>query len=341
MNLEEIKSIKTLFSKPQKIAIVTHRNPDGDAYGSSLALYHFFKNDNHFVTVVSPNDCPDFLKWMPGQEDVVIFENNIGEGTRILQEAQIVIALDFNAFHRTGQAMQKVLEKIDPIYFLIDHHQEPDNFAKFTYVDVKVCSTCQMIYQFLEELDELPKINKDIATCLYTGILTDTGSFRFPSTSSKTHLIAADLLDRGVEHANIYNKIHENSINRIKLLGKALDNMHVIEKYHTAFITLSNKDLKDFNYQKGDTEGFVNYALSLSGIVLAAIFIEDTKQGIIKISFRSIGDFNVNELSRKYFNGGGHINAAGGRSEKSLEVTVDDFKNVLPKFDRLLNNYNE
>ncbi len=341
MNLEEIKSIISLFSKSQKIAIVTHRNPDGDAYGSSLALYHYFKNEHHQVTVVSPNDCPGFLKWLPGQEDVVIFENNIAEGTKILEEAQIVFALDFNAFHRTGHAMQAVLEKIDPIYFLIDHHQEPDNFAKYTYVDVKVCSTCQMIYQFFEELDELSKINKDIATCLYAGILTDTGSFRFPSTSSKTHLIAADLLDRGVEHAKIYNRIHENSINRLKLLGKALNNMRVIEKYHTAFITLSNDELRELNYQKGDTEGFVNYALSLSGVVLAAIFIEDAKQEIIKISFRSIGNFNVNELSRKYFNGGGHINAAGGRSVKSLKETVDDFKNILPEFERQLNNQDE
>lgn len=341
MNLTEIKSIKSLFSEPKKIALITHRNPDGDAYGSSLALYNYFKNDNHQVTVVSPNDCPDFLKWMPGQEEIVIFENNITEGTKILEEAQIVFVLDFNAFHRAGHAMQAVLEKINPIYFLIDHHQEPDSFAEYTYVDVEVCSTCQMIYQFLEELDDLEKINKDIATCLYTGILTDTGSFRFPSTTSKTHVIAADLLERGVEHDKIYNIIHENSINRLKLLGKALNNMHIIKKYHTAYITLSNSELQQYNYQKGDTEGFVNYALSLSGIVLAAIFIEDRKQGIIKISFRSIGDFSVNELSRKYFNGGGHINAAGGRSEKSLKETVDDFIYILPEFAEKLNKNNE
>jgi len=337
MNSEEIKSIKSLFSKPQKIAIVTHRNPDGDAYGSSLALYHYLKNEHHQVTVVSPNECPDFLKWMPGQDDIVIFEKNVAEGTKILEDAQIVFVLDFNAFHRVGREMQVVLEKINPIYFLIDHHQEPDNFAKYTYVDVEVCSTCQMVYQFFEKLEVLPKINKEIATCLYTGILTDTGSFRFPSTTSKTHLIAADLLDKGVEHDKVYNRIHDNSIDRLKLLGKALINMKVLEKYHTAYITLTNSELRNSNYKKGDTEGFVNYALSLSGIVLAVIFIEDQQQGIIKMSFRSIGDFSVNELARKYFSGGGHINAAGGRSEKSLKETVSDFINIMPEYEEQLN----
>ncbi len=338
MNLEEIKSIKSLFSKQQKIAIVVHRNPDGDAYGSALALYNYLINEDHQVKVITPNDCPDFLKWMPGQKEIVIFENDIADATKILEEAQIVFALDFNAFHRVGRDMQKVLESIDPIYFLIDHHQEPDDFAKYTYVDVEVCSTCQMLYQFFEKMDELSKIDKDIATCLYTGILTDTGSFRFPSTTSKTHLIAADLLDRGVEHAKIYNKIHVNSLNRLKLLGMAFRNMHVIEKYHTAYITLTNNELRKYNYQKGDTEGFVNYALSLKGIVMAVIFIEDQQQGIIKMSFRSIGDFSVNDVARKYFNGGGHINAAGGRSENGLKETVDDFLNILPEYEEQLNH---
>jgi phosphoesterase RecJ-like protein len=198
-----------------------------------------------------------------------------------------------------------------------------------------------MLYQFFEKLDVTDKITKDIATCLYTGILTDTGSFRFPSTTGKTHLIAADLLDRGVEHSNIYNRIYENSINRLHLLGRALENLKYLKKYRTAYITLSSYELRKFNFKKGDTEGFVNYALSLEDTVLAAIFIEDQQQGIIKISFRSIGDFSVNDLSRKYFNGGGHINAAGGRSELSLQETVHRFTSVLPQYEEQLNKDHE
>ncbi len=341
MNLEDIKGIKSLLSIPKKIVIVPHRNPDGDAYGASLGIYHYLIKLGHQVTVVSPNECPDFLKWMPGADEVLFFENNISKGTEILKTAEIVFTLDFNALHRVGAKMLKVLEEIKPVYILIDHHQQPEDFAKFTYSNSKISSTSEMIYQFIEMLEDLSKIDKDIATCLYTGILTDTGSFRFPATTSQTHRVAASLLDKGVEHAKIYNKIYENSVSRLQLLGRALSNMVVLPKYKTAYITLSNSELQKFNYKKGDTEGFVNYALSLNDVNFAAIFIEDRKQGIIKISFRSIGDFNVNEVSREYFNGGGHINAAGGRTEMSLEKTIPYFLSILPEYEEKLNNTHE
>ncbi len=341
MNSTDIQKIHSLLSKSKKIAIVPHRNPDGDAYGSSLALYLFLKETGHDVHVVSPNEAPVFLNWLPGREEVVIFDEDTDRATKILQEAEIIFTLDFNALHRVGEPMQEVLESVKPVYILIDHHPEPDDFADFTYSDTKICSTCQMLYQFFEMLEVTEKITRDIATCLYTGILTDTGSFRFPSTSPKTHLIAADLLDKGVEHSKIYNRIYENSVSRLHLLGRALENLRYLKKYKTAYITLSNNELHKFNFKKGDTEGFVNYALSLEDTVLAAIFIEDKQQGIVKISFRSTGDFSVNDLARKYFNGGGHVNAAGGRSELSLQETIHRFTSVLPQYEEQLNKDHE
>ncbi len=333
MNFEDFQSIKQVLSEPKKIAIVPHRNPDGDAYGSCLALYHYLLKFDHQVTVISPNDCPDFLKWMPGEDQIIIFENDTKNATGILEEAEIIFTLDFNALHRVGDKMHNALMKLDPLYVMIDHHQQPDDFAKFTYVDPLVCSTCQMLYQFIEKLDDLDKIDKDISTCLYAGILTDTGSFRFPATTSETHRIVANLLDKGANNSEIYNKIHNvSSYNRLQLLGRALQNMKVIEAYRTAYITLSQNELNQNNFKKGDTEGFVNYALSLKNVIFAAIFIEDKKQGIIKISLRSSGDFSVNEFSREHFNGGGHINAAGGRSEESLEKTIDKFLSLLPLY---------
>lgn len=333
MNFEDFQSIKQILSKPKKIVIVTHRNPDGDAYGSSLALYLYLLKFDHMVSVVSPNDCPNFLKWLPKEDEIIIFENDIKRGTKKIEEAEIIFTLDFNAFHRVGEKMQRVLEKVNPIFVMIDHHQQPDDFAKFTYVDPEICSTSQMIFQFLDKLDHLSFIDKDIATCIYTGILTDTGSFRFPATTSETHRIVAQLLDKGANNSEIYNQIHDvNTFNRMQLLGKALQNLKIIDEYHTAYITLSQSELNKFKFQKGDTEGFVNYALSLKNVIFAAIFIEDRKQGIIKISFRSVGNFSVNDFSRNYFNGGGHINAAGGRSEESLQNTVSRFLDILPSF---------
>ena len=333
MNFEDFHSVKKILSEPKKIAIVPHRNPDGDAYGSCLALYHYLLKFDHEVTVVSPNDCPEFLKWMPGEDQIVIYENDTVNATEILKEAEIIFTLDFNALHRVGDRMFQALEKLDPIYIMIDHHQQPEDFARFTYSDSAVCSTCQMLYQFIEKLDELDKINLDIATCLYAGILTDTGSFRFPATTSETHRIVADLLDKGANNSEIYNKIHNvSSYDRLQLLGRALQNMKVVEEYKTAYITLSQSELNKNNFKKGDTEGFVNYALSLKNVIFAAIFIEDRKQGIIKISFRSVGDFSVNEFSRNHFSGGGHINAAGGKSEESLHKTISNFIDILPLY---------
>ena len=235
--------------------------------------------------------------------------------------------------------MEKTLETFKGPFTMIDHHQQPDSVAKFLYSDTSICSTCQMVYHFIEMLGQLHNLTPEIATCIYTGIMTDTGSFRFASTTSTTHRIVADLIEKGADNARIHSNVYDtNSYNRLQLLGRALSNMVVIEEFNTAYITLSQDELDEFNYQKGDTEGVVNYALSVVGVNFAAIFIEDVNNQIIKISFRSKGKFSVNQFARTYFNGGGHDNAAGGRSEVSMDSTISKFLKCLPKYKQALKN---
>ncbi|WP_372744545.1 bifunctional oligoribonuclease/PAP phosphatase NrnA [Lutibacter sp.] len=343
MKRSEIKELKELLSIPQNVVIVPHRNPDGDAMGSSLAMYHFLMLKGHNVTVVTPNDYPDFLKWLPGSKEAYKFDMQNRQSKSAIENASIIFLLDFNALHRVGDDMQNTLEQFEGTFVMIDHHQQPDKIAKYLYSDTAICSTCQMVYQFIDKLDDKDLINEDIAICLYTGIMTDTGSFRFPSTTSKTHKIIADLIDRGADNAKAHNNVYDtNSYGRLQLLGRALSNMVVIEKLKTAYIHLSQADLDEFKYEKGDTEGVVNYALSLKGVIFAAIFIEDADQKIIKISLRSKGSFSVNQFARKHFDGGGHDNAAGGKQTLSLEETIAKFKKILPKYKKeLLNSYEE
>jgi bifunctional oligoribonuclease and PAP phosphatase NrnA len=330
MNKLEILEIQELLAQPKKIAIIPHRSPDGDAMGSTLALYHFLLKLNHQVTVIAPNDFPSFLSWMPCSEKVLIFENDVLNTTKILEESEIIFTLDFNALHRTGEKMESVLKQLQTIFIMIDHHQSPDSFAKFTYSDTNFGSTCEMIYNFIEQLDQIKLIDKTIATCIYTGILTDSGGFKYPKTTGKTHRIVADLIDLGVQNTEIPNLLFENNnYSRLQLLGRAMINMKVFPEFHAAYTSLSQKELDEFNYVKGDTEGIVNYGLSIKNINFAAIFIEHTDEKIIKISFRSQGDFDVNQFAREHFSGGGHINAAGGKSNKSLDETIKKFENIL------------
>lgn len=331
MKEEDILAIKKLLETPKKIAIIPHRSPDGDAMGSTLALYHFLLKGNHQPVVIAPNDFPNFLAWLPATETVLIYENDRVNTTKILNEAELVFTLDFNSLHRTGD-MEQVLSKLTVPFIMIDHHQKPDDYAAFTYSDTAFGSTCEMIYNFIEFLDKKELIDKPIATCLYTGILTDSGSFRFPKTTGKTHRIVAELIDLGIENTEIPNLLFDNtSYNRLQLLGRALQNMKVMPEYKTAYITLTQKELDEFQYEKGDTEGIVNYGLTIKGIIFAAIFIEHRDENIIKISFRSQGSFDVNQFARDNFNGGGHINAAGGKSNLSMEETIKKFEDLISK----------
>lgn len=338
MNKQDISSIKKLFSTPKKIVIVTHKNPDGDAVGSSLGLFHYLMKGRHQVHVLTPNDSPSFLKWIPGNETILKYDSQKTTCDSLINEAEIIFTLDFNAFHRTGD-METVLSDSKALKIMIDHHQAPDNYATYTYSDVTMSSTCEMIYHYIDILGDSNLIENNIATSLYVGIMTDTGSFRFPCTTSKTHQIIASLIEKGANNSDIHNQVYDsNSYESLQLLGCALSNLKVISESKTAYITLTQNELNKFNYKKGDTEGVVNYCLSLEGIKLAAIFIEDKQEGIIKISLRSKGDFSVNEMSRAHFEGGGHTNAAGGKSHLSLDKTVEKFISILPSYNKALNN---
>jgi len=324
-----------VLTKAKNIAIVTHWSPDGDAMGSSLALYHFLKAKGKNVKVIVPNDYPQFLYWLPGNAFVLNHQVQPKKTEDFIKKADVVFTLDFNSFKRI-EVVGKIVEQSTSIKILIDHHQQPDNYAHLYYHDVKACSTCELVYEFIALLKGTKLIDKKIATCLYTGILTDTGSFRFPSTTSKTHKIVADLIDKGADNSTIYNNIHDdNTVSRLKLLGHCLSKkMIVMEEYKTAFISLSEKEQDDFLYQKGDTEGVVNYPLSIKGIKFSAFFAE--RDGIIKTSFRSKGKFDVNLFARKHFNGGGHKNAAGGKSKESLQASIDSFMKILPDYKKEL-----
>ena len=331
MNEKDIQIIQELLATPKKIAIIPHRSPDGDAMGSTLALYHFLLKLNHQPIVIAPNDFPNFLAWLPNSETVLVYENDKENVTKILKEQELVFTLDFNALHRTGE-MENILKDLTVPMIMIDHHQLPDSYAVVTYSDTSFGSTCEMIYNFIVALGQKQLIDKTIATCLYTGILTDSGGFKFPKTTGTTHRIVSEFIDLGVENTTIPNLLFDNnSYESLQLLGRALQNMKVVPEHKTAFISLSQKELDEFKYQKGDTEGIVNYCLSIKGIVFAAIFIEHRDENIIKISFRSQGEFDVNQFARTNFGGGGHINAAGGKSYDTLENTIKKFEQLVSK----------
>ena len=336
MEGKDIKKTRTLLQSSENIVITCHKGPDGDAIGSSLALYLYLKKQGKNATVIVPDDYPFFLKWLPESEHIILYESNKEAANIIINNADLIFTLDFNALHRTGD-MQEVLSNASAKFIMIDHHQQPDDYAEVTYSDTSICSTCQMVYHFIDALGDINTIDTDIANCIYTGIMTDTGSFRFRSTTSTTHRVIADLIDLGIDNAKIHQNVYDsNSYNRLQLLGKSLTNLKVIPELNTAYISLSAEEQNEFNAKKGDTEGVVNYALSLQGIKLAAIFKEDQNSKLIKISLRSKGDFSVNEFSRAHFNGGGHTNAAGGASKLTLEETVDKFISILPNYKKEL-----
>ncbi|TRZ43597.1 DHH family phosphoesterase [Robertkochia solimangrovi] len=332
MTEQKTAALKSLLTDPKNIVIIPHKNPDGDAIGACLAIFLYLKKKGHNATITAPNDYPDFLKWMPGTEEVINYESQRESCRNAIDKADIIFTLDFNDLSRIGD-LQFALADFKGKYIMIDHHQQPSDYAWLQYSDVMMSSTCEMVWHFLDTLEETHAVDAAIASCLYAGIMTDTGSFRFPSTSSTTHRVVAELIDKGADNAAIHNAVFDsNSPDKLQLLGCALSNLETLPEYHTAIITLNSEELNRHNFKKGDTEGFVNYGLSMKGIRFAVILIESAQEQIIKISLRSKGDFSVNQFARDHFNGGGHINAAGGRSELSLEETKKKFKSLLPLY---------
>ncbi len=326
-------TLKHLLTQIQQSAIIIHRNPDGDALGSGLALKQYLQKRDIKVDLVSPNEIPNYLKWLPGINDVLIFEQQTQKIQEILKNSQLIFTLDFNDLSRVGKDFEKYLKTLkDRTFVMIDHHLEPADYAKFKLSDSSKSSTSEMVYDFISALDGSNLIDQDMATCLYTGIMTDTGSFKFPNTTPHTMCIAADLMKKGINHNDIQIKIYDSfSLDKLHLLGEALNKLIFLPQYKTAYIALSRSDLKKHHYQKGDTEGFVNYGLSLKDADFAVMFLENEQEGV-RISFRSKGNFPANAFAKRYFNGGGHKNAAGGRTQTNLDEAVQLFLEKLPEF---------
>ncbi len=327
--MQPIEQFFPILNKPFKAVITCHQKPDGDAMGSTLSLYHFLKSLGHDVVVISPTNWAQFLDWMPGIEEVIDFEANKEKSTALVNDADYVFCLDFNILHRTKH-LEPVIASSKALKILIDHHQQPDT-PNFHYgmSDVKMSSTCEMIYDFIVQSGHSNLLNIDIATCLYTGLMTDTGSFRFPSTTASVHKIVAHLKELGLQHSKIHENIYDQgSEGRLKFMGNAfLNRMQVFSELNTAIMAIPKTDIYRFDLKTGDTEGLVNYLLSIRGIRLAAIVIDREEER--KWSFRSKGNFDVNIFARTHFEGGGHANAAGGRSSKSVDETAEDFKNII------------
>lgn len=328
----QLEQLKQWLDKPATVVIIPHKNPDGDAMGSCLAWQGMLNQLGHSTSVIAPNDYPTFLHWLPGHDGVLIYENDQELADKLIAGADMVFTLDFNTLKRIDQMGARVAESAAK-KVMIDHHQEPDDYADITFSNPAIGSTCEFVFQIIDAMGLAKHINQDIASCLYTGIVTDTGSFRFPSVTSATHRAVATLIDAGANHSEIHEKIKDNARpDRLKLLGIALKNMVFISEFKTAYITISQDELDACNYQKGDTEGFVNYGLSVAGIEMAVLMTESKKEEMIKISFRSKGDLAVNLFAKTYFEGGGHINAAGGKSDKSLRETEAYFLKSLAAF---------
>lgn len=327
-NFSELAQIKNLLQPSSKVVIITHYNPDGDAIGSSLGLKHFLGAMGIDATVLVPNDFPKFLKWMPDAKKIVIAEYKRKIAGEAIYNADVIFCLDFNAHHRIG-ILGDWLAKSWAKKILIDHHQQPENFD-FVYSNTALPATCQMVYHFIEALGEEDKVDQNVAECLYTGILTDTGGFRFRSTSADTHRIVAKLIENGANPDKITSSTWDtNTVSRLHLLSLVLGRIQLVKDGKVSILYLKRDELKEFGFEKGDTEGFVNYGLSLAGTKMAAFFMEDLYEDFIKISFRSKDDVDTNSFARAHFNGGGHINASGGKYFKNILDTIEDFKQKI------------
>ena len=327
--MKPVQDIFPLLSQPRRIVITTHQKPDADAMGSSLALKHFLVQLGHSVTVISPTNWAGWVNWMPGVKEVMDYEMDKLKAAAVLEQAEWLFCLDFNIFNRTKTLTEK-LSQLTCTKILIDHHQEPDE-ASFDYgvSDTKKSSTCEMIYDFIVASGHADKINEEISECIYAGVVGDTGSFRFSSAHAGVHLLVADLKSRGLQHGGVHDKLFDNFLeNRLRFTGHVLlHRMEVFYEYNTVLIAIPKNDLLKYQIRTGDTEGLVNFPQSIQGIKLVALVIDRDEER--KWSFRSKGEFDCNTFARKYFEGGGHFNASGGRSSDSLEKTVAHFKQAI------------
>ena len=330
MNDNILKSVTKLFSEKRNIIFIPHSSPDADALGSCLALYHFFKSKNE-VNIISPNEYTEILNFLPGSENVLNYERDKEKCENMIDKGDVIFTLDFNSLGR-ARNLSSLISKSSATTIMIDHHENPDNYADITISNSKMSSTCEMVYDFICSIDK-SKIDNKIATCIYTGIVADTGSFRFPSTTSKTLKVGSELINHGVNVTEIFEKLHNNfQFKRLKLLGSAINNFKKIEGLPVVYTSITDNDQKVNDFKKGDSEGFVNFGLSVADILCSVLFIEKKDEGLIKISFRSKGDFKVNIFASKYFNGGGHEHASGGISKLTIQKTEEKFISDIKKY---------
>ncbi len=337
--MQSISAIYSELSIPKKVVITMHQKPDGDAMGSTLALYHVLTKMGHEVLVISPTNWTSFLDWMPGSKAVMDYERNVEAADAIIENAEWIFCLDFNTLNRTRK-METVLLAAKGKRILIDHHREPQTEV-FAYgiSDTSKSSTAEMVYDFIVDSGNGDLITEEIAECIYTGVMTDSGSFRFPSTTANVHRLVAFLKDKGLQHSKVHEAIYDNfSETRLRFIGNVLLNrMEVFYEYNTALIAIPHADLLKYDIKTGDTEGLVNYPLSIEGIKMAAIIIDRGEER--KCSFRSKGDVDVNTFARKYFGGGGHFNAAGGQTTDTLDNAVHLFVTAMKENRDILSTY--
>ena len=328
--MDNINDLKALLAIPRDIVITTHRNPDGDAIGSSLGLYHFLNKGGHTVRIISPSEYPEAFSWMPDVEKIVIYDLDPEYSKELVDRAYVIFCLDFNALDRIDK-LGDLIEPTKSEKVMIDHHLYPEGFADYLLSDTTASSTCELVFDFIHMLDMAAELDVQIGECLFTGIVTDTGSFRY-STSAKLYRIVADLVELGVDDYKLQDLINNSMREKhLRLLGHCLHNrMEILEEYSTGLITLTKQDYEDFDIQRGDTEGIVNFLLKIKNVKMAAFITQQPT--ICKISLRSKGDFSVQEIAKRHFKGGGHQNASGGFSFQSLEATVGRFKKILPEY---------
>jgi len=333
MRNKNIVILKELLDGEKNIVIIPHTSPDGDALGSCLALQHILNETGHKTNVISPNEPPYFLKWTPGFNKIIYYDKDKNLCLNKIKNADIIFTLDFNDLSRIGE-MDDPVNSSKASIVMIDHHQNPKNYADVVFSDPNIGSTCELLYEIIVQLGYDKILNTITSTCLYLGIMTDTGSFQYSNVTSRTHEIVSKLVEKKINQFEIHNKVYNNSsVSRLKVLGSALNNLTQIKELNTAYMYLKRGDLIKFDFKKGDSEGIVNYGLSLKNIIFSVIFIEDIEnENKIKISFRSQGNFSCNEFAKKHFNGGGHINAAGGIDNSSLEKTINKFTNEIIQY---------
>jgi phosphoesterase RecJ-like protein len=326
--------LRAELSAPQRIVVTTHQGPDGDGLGSSLALYHFLKKQGHDVSVITPNDYPEFLQWLPANADVVNFMRQKPLAEALIEKAEYVFHMDYNHLKRSAD-MSRSLYQCKAVRILVDHHLLPELPAKFVFSDTDVSSTCELLFGILKQWND-KLIDQTIATCLYTGVMTDTGNFCYRSVTPQTFSVAAELMDYGIDRTEIYDRVYDNySENRMRLMGFCLnEKMEVFPQYAAALISLNLEEQHRYGFVVGDSEGFVNLPLSIKGIRFSAFFLE--KEDKIKMSFRSKGNFSVNDFAKNHYGGGGHLNAAGADAKTPMNELMQQFRELLPLYKKEL-----